>query len=182
MKIFAIITLTLIIGCISSQQRTESARFSLSTIDSLRLGEQKMDDVLTILGAPSEKIDLSKIPQARKAGVVWQYDEAEFPRISVFFQDSVIKSVTWKVRDGDPEQSMEVVKRRYSETWRVSVVPPSTAHSQPEICRLTSVTSGRSVDVRAPLRQVTSITRSLSISSTESSFETWQADVCGFLK
>ena len=137
---------------------------------------------MAILGTPSEKFDLSKITQARKAGIVWQYNEAALPRISVFFETGVVKSVTWKVRDGDPEQNVEVVKKRYSEKWRVSVVPPGTVHSQPEICRLTSVTSGLSVDVRAPLRQVTSITRSLSLSSADASFETWQADLCGFLK
>ena len=182
MKTFAIISLIFLIGCVSSQQHGESARFSLSAIDSLKLGEQKMDDVLAILGTPSEKFDLSKINQARKAGIVWQYNEADFPRISVFFEADVVKSVTWKVRDGDLEQNVEVVKKRYSEKWLVTVMPPGTAHSQPEICRLTSVTSGLSVDVRAPLRQVTSIARSLSLSSPDASFEAWQADLCGFLK
>jgi hypothetical protein len=178
----AIISLIFLNGCVSLQRHAESARFSLSAVDSLKLGEQKMDDVLTILGTPSEKFDLSKVPQAQKAGIVWQYNEADFSRISVFFEAGIVKSVTWKVRDGDPEQNVEVVKKRYPEKWRVSVMPPSTVHSQPEICRLTGVTSGLSVDVRAPIRQVTSITRSLSHSSTEASFETWQADICGFLK
>lgn len=182
MRIVAIISLIFLIGCVSSQKHAEPARFSLSAIDAMKLGKQKMDDVLTVLGAPSEEIDLSKIAQARKEGIVWQYNETDFPRISVFFDAGVVKSVTWTVRDGDPEQNVEVVKKRYSEKWRVSVVPPSTFHSPPEICRLTSVTSGLSVDVRAHLRQVISITRSLSLSSTDASFETWQSDLCGFLK
>jgi hypothetical protein len=137
---------------------------------------------LAILGAPSEKFDLSKIPQARKTGIVWQYNEAGYPRISIFFESGVVKSVTWKVRDGDLEQNVDVVKKRYSEKWRVSVVPPSTAHSQPETCRLTSMPSRLSVDLRASVRQVTSITRSLDISSSDAPFEAWQADLCGFLK
>ncbi len=181
MRIIAIIVLFFLNACVTPQPHVESAKFTLSSLDSLKLGEQKMDDVLVILGVPSEKFDLSKIPQARKAGIVWQYNEADFPRISVFFEAGVVKSVTWKVHDGDPEQDVAVVKKRYFEKWRVSVVPPSTAHSQPEICRLTSVASGLSVDVRAPLRQVTSITRSLSLGSTDASFEKWQSDLCGFL-
>lgn len=177
-----IIAMIFLVGCASSQQHVESVRFNLATIDSLKLGEQKMDDVLAILGTPSEKIDLSKITQVRKTGIVWQYNEANFPRISIFFETGVMKSVTWKVRDGDLEQNAEMVKKRYSEKWHVSVVPPDTAHSQTEICRLTSLTSGVSIDVRASLKQVTSITRSLSLDSTNISFAKWQADLCGFLK
>lgn len=182
MRVIAIISLIFFIGCVSSQQHAESARFSLSATDSLKLGKQKMEDVSAVLGIPSEKFDLSNLTQARQTGIVWQYNEAELPRISVFFEAGVVKSVTWKVRDGDPEQNVEMVKKRYSGPWRVSIVPPGAVHSQPEICRLTSVASGLSVDVRVPLRQVTSITRSLSLSSTDVSFATWQADLCGFLR
>ena len=181
MKIITVIFLFLI-GCVSAQKHAGVAKYNLSTVESLRLGEQTTSDVLAILGAPNEKVDLSKIPQVRKIGTVWQYNEGEYPRISVFFENNILKSVTWKVRDSDPEQSIDVVKKRYPYKWRISVVPPSTAHSSPEICRLTDSVSSLSFDVRASVRQVTLITRSLPHNSSNASFEAWKADLCGFLK
>lgn len=181
MKIITVVFLFLI-GCVNTQKHTTPAKLSLSVVESLKIGKQTMKDVTTILGEPTERIDLSKIPRAQKMGTVWQYNEGEYPRISLFFENDIVKSVTWKVHDGDLEQSMDVVKKRYPYNWRISVVPPSTAHASPEICRLTDKGSGLSIDVRASVRQVTSITRSLSNNSPGASFEAWQSDICEFLR
>jgi len=181
MKIITIFFLFLV-GCVSLQKKTSPAKFDLSTVESLKLGEQRMNDVLTILGAPTEKIDLSKIPQAQKMGVVWQYNEGKYPRLSAFFENDILKSVTWKVRDGDLEQSVDVIKKRYPYKWRIDIVPPSTAHSSPEVCRLSDAISGFSFDVRASIRQVTLITRSIPGSLSNTSFKAWQTSLCEFLK
>ncbi len=170
-------------GCITSQTSMSVKKFDLSKVDSLKLGEQKAHEVLQILGPPIEKIELSKLPQAQNNGTVWQYDEDRHPRISIFFKSDIVQSVTWKVHDGDSEQDVNVVKRRYSKKWKIVIVPPGTPHTSPEICKLISQVDGVSIDIRASVKRVTVITRwNVEGIVSEKPVENWQSDLCDFLK
>lgn len=112
--------------------------FSLVQAEGIHAGEAKREEVLRRLGKPDRIIDLSQT-DLKEQGEVWAYFAGGVQsagRISLSFpaNSDLVDSVSWDVRDGDPEQNLESALSRFKGATFVRRRPKywSNPHSSPD--------------------------------------------------
>ncbi len=112
-----------------------SRHFSLVNVEKIRPGISKKKDVLGILGEPDEHLDLTQVTYQKSDSDCWSYLEEPYKaedRVSVEFppNSDIVLSVGWAVREGEPEQSLEVAKAHFpSGTFERQKMPDLNPHT-----------------------------------------------------
>ncbi len=171
-----------IIGCQGLRTKTAlRPELSLSLAKEIQVGRTKQNEVISRLGQPDRVLDMSQTNLASN-GKIWAYLEGGFEstgRISVSFptDSDIVDSVSWDVRDGDPEQKLENTFSRFKETSFVKTRPRvwENPHSSPDEIFYEDSKSGLTIVYLQTPRRVAAITWVSPNRATSSETETMAA-------
>lgn len=101
--------------CSCSTLERRSSSLSLATAAKLQAGVSTKTDIEKLLGAPHKILRLEDFPEQKDDGEIWMYVQEPFAnssRLSCYFKkgSSVVASVGWDVREGEPEQNLDMAK------------------------------------------------------------------------
>lgn len=128
-----------IIGCQGLQTNTAlRPELSLSMVKEIQVGKTKQSEIVSRLGKPDRVFDISQTNLGGK-GKIWAYLEGGFEsigRISLSFpaDSDIVDSVSWDVRDGDPEKNLENALSQFKGINFVKTRPKAweNPHSSPD--------------------------------------------------
>ncbi len=111
---------------------------SLSTAQQMHVGQTKRDELVQRLGKPDRIIDLS-LTNLGGNGTIWAYfagGDQSAGRLSFSFSanSDTVDSISFDVRDGDPEQNLEKALSRFKGANFVKTRPQKwdNPHSSPD--------------------------------------------------
>lgn len=127
----------IMVGCVRLQP-TNSVKpeFSLQQVENIHVGETTQAEVLNLFGKPDRVIDLSQ-EKPKGQGTIWAYFAGEIKsvgRLSFSFSANTVESISWDVRDGDPEQDLNTALSQFKDSKFVKVFPKrwDNPHSSPD--------------------------------------------------
>lgn len=142
-------------ACTSLKTGTHNA-LSFNSIKKLTCGQDSEESVSSALGAPDKKIPM---PESKEA--LWIYNDRKdgYSRVSMLFDEhKKLQSVTWLVREEEPEIQLEVSQRIFPEAKFVAEDAPwENPHSAPDQRFYSDEQKGVSITFRKARQEVESI-------------------------
>lgn len=163
-KMLPAVALCAVIGC----TQPSASRPTVDSFLKIRPGKHRMEDVRNWFGEPHRVTNFRDYPDTNLKGISWTYYDPEDPykgtgggRVSFSFQENqpFIRSVTWNVRDNEPEHELSFAKNLFQSA---SFVPRElewvNAHAGPMNTLLEDRKLGISISLHAGNGKVLSLT------------------------
>ena len=153
------------------------SELSLQFAKEQRIGVTKQGEILSLLGKPDRIFDMSETNLGGN-GKIWAYLAGGIQssgRISFSFpaNSDIVDSITWDVRNGDPEQNLEIALSQFKDSKFIKTLPKywDNPHSSPDEVYYEDSNNGLTITYLKTPKRVTTISWVLSGRETTSELD-----------